>query len=284
MSGDLRIKRIYDPIEPDDGARVLVDRIWPRGIAKQAAALSLWLKEIAPSAALRQWFGHDPNRWVEFRRRYRRELESNSGAVDRLRDLAAQGRATLLFAAHDRDRNNAAVLAEYLQPKLKSRGAADKVRAPSSPVCFAGEADAAYMGYATREELLAFLNELLEAERAGAKVTLHMAAEMKDRALKSTIDLVHHDEAKWCALLTRAIKGLGAEPSTRTGAFHEKVMAIADLPGRLALLNRGQGWVARKLRETLPKIQDEALRNGLTDMLTSHEHNIRMVEEVNAAK
>jgi len=111
---DLRIKRIYDPPDPSDGARILVDRIWPRGVSKDAAKLSEWLKAIAPSTSLRQWFHRDPTQWTEFGRRYRAELDANSAAVERLRDFLKAGPVTLLYAARDRERNHAVVLADYV--------------------------------------------------------------------------------------------------------------------------------------------------------------------------
>jgi len=114
---DIRIKRIYEPASGDDGARVLVDRIWPRGIRKDEAQLTLWLKDVAPSTALRKWFGHDPARWTEFRERYRRELAGDAPAVAELRDLAGEGRVTLLYGARDETHNQAVVLAEYLKDR-----------------------------------------------------------------------------------------------------------------------------------------------------------------------
>lgn len=112
---DIRIKRVYEPPGDDDGARVLVDRLWPRGLRKDSLAMSLWLKDIAPSPALRAWFGHDPARFAQFADRYRLELAGNGAAVDRLLDLARQGRLTLLYAAHDTVHNQAVVLADYLR-------------------------------------------------------------------------------------------------------------------------------------------------------------------------
>ncbi|MGH6742524.1 MAG: DUF488 domain-containing protein [Bradyrhizobium sp.] len=112
---DIRIKRAYDPPDKDDGVRVLVDRLWPRGLRKERAAVTLWLKEIAPSAELRKWFRHDPARWVEFSRRYRAELAHNDEAVARLADLSARGPLTLLYAAHDTEHNDALVLIDYLR-------------------------------------------------------------------------------------------------------------------------------------------------------------------------
>jgi uncharacterized protein YeaO (DUF488 family) len=114
MPAKLAIKRVYEKPAKDDGVRILVDRLWPRGVSKQKAAVDLWLKDIAPSADLRKWFGHDPERWTEFRRRYRAELKANKDAVKALRAELKVPRVTLLYAAHDADHNNARVLAEYL--------------------------------------------------------------------------------------------------------------------------------------------------------------------------
>jgi uncharacterized protein YeaO (DUF488 family) len=112
---DIRVKRIYDAPDAKDGARVLVDRLWPRGARKDSAELALWLKDIAPSDELRRWFGHDPARFAEFSRRYRAELSANKDAVGRIEDLVKAGPVTLLYAAHDTKHNNARVLAEYLK-------------------------------------------------------------------------------------------------------------------------------------------------------------------------
>jgi uncharacterized protein YeaO (DUF488 family) len=118
---DIRVKRIYDPPGGKDGARVLVDRLWPRGVRKETAELTAWLKDIAPGAELRRWFGHDPARFAEFSRRYRAELSANKDAVGRMDDLAKSGPVTLLYAAHDEEHNHARVLAEYL--KARAMGA-----------------------------------------------------------------------------------------------------------------------------------------------------------------
>jgi uncharacterized protein YeaO (DUF488 family) len=112
----LKIKRIYDSPEKDDGYRVLVDRIWPRGISKQRAHLDLWLKEIAPSTALRKWFGHDPERWAGFEERYRKELAGRSGLVRQIKTLEAEnGKITLLYSAHDSLHNQAVALQRFLK-------------------------------------------------------------------------------------------------------------------------------------------------------------------------
>jgi len=110
----VRIKRIYDEPAAEDGTRILVDRLWPRGIAKEKARIDEWLKEIAPSDELRKWFGHDPARWDEFQERYRRELEAKTELLDQLQGLAKKGTVTLLFAAKDEEHNNAVVLKKLL--------------------------------------------------------------------------------------------------------------------------------------------------------------------------
>lgn len=115
----IRIKRIYEKPSHEDGVRVLVDRVWPRGVSKEEAKLTLWHKEIAPSTALRKWFGHDPDRWDEFRRKYRAELDDNAEEVKHLRDTLGRGTATLLYGAKDEAHNQAIVLAEYLRGKGK---------------------------------------------------------------------------------------------------------------------------------------------------------------------
>ncbi|HYX51640.1 MAG TPA: DUF488 domain-containing protein [Ktedonobacteraceae bacterium] len=112
----LALKRVYDEPEPSDGTRVLVDRLWPRGLSKERAHVDLWLKEIAPSSELRTWYGHDPAKFAEFRRKYEAELASEScqKALAELRALAKQGPVTLVFAAHDTEHANAVVLRDLL--------------------------------------------------------------------------------------------------------------------------------------------------------------------------
>ena len=114
---DIRVKRIYDPPDAEDGARVLVDRLWPRGARKDSVKLTSWLKDIAPSDDLRRWFGHDPARFAEFSRRYRAELSANKEAVSQVDDLVKAGAVTLLYAAHDEEHNNARVLADHLKAR-----------------------------------------------------------------------------------------------------------------------------------------------------------------------
>lgn len=112
---EVRIKRAYEAPAADDGLRVLVDRLWPRGLKREGAAIDRWLKEAAPSPALRRWFGHDPARWSEFRQRYAAELAADPGNLAVLRDLMrGRGRLTLLYAARDTERNHAVVLRDVL--------------------------------------------------------------------------------------------------------------------------------------------------------------------------
>jgi uncharacterized protein YeaO (DUF488 family) len=115
MALDVEIKRIYDPAESGDGYRVLVDHVWPRGVSKDRARLDEWARELAPSDELRQWFDHVPERFDEFRGRYRHELEAHAERIEALRKRARRGRVTVVYAARDREHNNAAVLAELLR-------------------------------------------------------------------------------------------------------------------------------------------------------------------------
>ncbi len=150
----------------------------------------------------------------------------------------------------------------------------DERNEPSSPACLAHEADDAYMGFASRDELAAFLNELLEAERAGTGVALKSAQAAAGTPYVRLLQDIHGDEARWCAMLLKQLKVLGVPASTRIGAFQEKAMAIDGLAERIAFLNRGQAWVVRKLTEMLPKVRDEGLHSDLSEMLRSHEINI----------
>jgi uncharacterized protein YeaO (DUF488 family) len=110
----VQVKRAYDPPEHDDGVRVLVDRLWPRGLSRAHASIDLWLKDLAPSTALRRWFNHDPSKWREFRRRYARELDAKDRAIAALRGAVRRGRVTLLFGAKDPQHNHAVALLAYL--------------------------------------------------------------------------------------------------------------------------------------------------------------------------
>ncbi len=124
----IQLKRVYDPPGESDGFRVLVDRLWPRGLSKQRTRLNAWKRELAPSEALRRWFNHDPSRWEEFRESYLEELhspESQRGLAE-LAQRAQKGTVTLLYAAQDRAHNNAVVLKEVLERWLDGKGAGDR--------------------------------------------------------------------------------------------------------------------------------------------------------------
>jgi uncharacterized protein YeaO (DUF488 family) len=112
----IKLKRVYEAAEEDDGVRVLVDRVWPRGLSKERARVDLWIKELAPSTELRKWFAHDPAKWQEFRRRYHAELAEKDEALEQLQRTCYDNPVvTLLFAAKDREHNNAVALKEYLR-------------------------------------------------------------------------------------------------------------------------------------------------------------------------
>jgi Domain of unknown function (DUF6306) len=150
----------------------------------------------------------------------------------------------------------------------------------SSPACAMHEGDDAYMGYAGANELIALLNPLLEAERAGVRVTMESARAAGSGPIAAFLSAIQQDAARWCALLLGRITALGGSPSPVTGACYDKAMAIADLGERIVFLNRGQGWVVRKLRELLPRVRDDGLHAELSEMLRSHEVNIAVASEL----
>lgn len=117
----IRLKRVYDPPAPDDGSRILVERLWPRGMKKESLALDLWLKDVAPSDGLRRWFSHDPRKWEEFRGRYFAELNTSPGAWKPLVEAARRGTVTLLYSSHEQEHNNAVALKQYLEEKLHGK-------------------------------------------------------------------------------------------------------------------------------------------------------------------
>lgn len=118
----IRTRRVYEPPQPDDGRRFLVERLWPRGVKKEALPMNAWLKDVAPSDDLRRWFGHDPERWEEFQRRYFAELDSKPETWRPLVKAAREGNVTLLYSARDTEHNNAVALKLYLEGRLGSRG------------------------------------------------------------------------------------------------------------------------------------------------------------------
>lgn len=113
----ISLKRAYDPVAPGDGKRYLVERLWPRGMRKESLRIEGWLKDVAPSTELRQWFSHDPAKWVEFRRRYFRELDAHPQAWEPILDAAYGKKVTLIYGTHDKEHNNAVALRHYLEKK-----------------------------------------------------------------------------------------------------------------------------------------------------------------------
>lgn len=111
----LAIKRVYEPATSSDGFRILIDRLWPRGLSKDEASVDLWLKELAPSTGLRKWFGHDPGKWEEFQKRYFVELDDEPGGVERIGKMAMRRRVTLVYGARDKLHNDAVALMQYLR-------------------------------------------------------------------------------------------------------------------------------------------------------------------------
>jgi uncharacterized protein YeaO (DUF488 family) len=111
----IRLKRAYDEPTPDDGLRILVERLWPRGLTKDRAKIDLWLKDVSPSPELRKWYGHDPSKWAEFQKRYRAELAENESALEDLREKCQSGTITFVYAARDEERNSALILKDFLE-------------------------------------------------------------------------------------------------------------------------------------------------------------------------
>lgn len=150
----------------------------------------------------------------------------------------------------------------------------------ASPACSAHEMDPAYAGYFGNDELAARLNELVEAERAGAKLLLTLAAAAPAGELREALTAIQRDEGRYCGMLAKAVRGLGGEPSAQTGGFREKVLALDGLVARLDLLNRGQGWVVRRIEEMLPRISDDALHAALVEMRDTHLRNTERCERL----
>jgi uncharacterized protein YeaO (DUF488 family) len=109
------IKRAYEPASPKDGSRILIDRLWPRGLSKEKIKIKLWLKDIAPSEELREWFGHDPEKWAMFKKKYFTELKAKTADIDIIKKASHQGRTTLIYAAKDEAHNNAVALKDFLE-------------------------------------------------------------------------------------------------------------------------------------------------------------------------
>jgi uncharacterized protein YeaO (DUF488 family) len=289
----IQIKRIYEPASDDDGMRILVDRIWPRGISRFDAKIDHWEKDVAPTTELRKWFAHKPERWNEFQKRYSAELKTNP-AFDALRKQIGKKRTTLLYSARDALRNQAVVLCGQLK-EVSGKGAkaapakTTSVKTPTvkkprakavrsaSPVCYAEDADPAYMGYLSRRETVAFLNTMLEDAQAAMRVALESEQQATTKKIQALLAAIHQGESHWHAMLRDAIRSHGATPSPRTSDFYARAMAVPDLQARLVFLARCQERMVCKLKETLPGIQDDGLYRDLRAMATAHETSIRQI-------
>lgn len=150
---------------------------------------------------------------------------------------------------------------------------------PSSPVCAAGAGDDTYMHSAAADEVLELLNVLLAAERAGTRVARESRRDCATAGERALLDDIFADEANWCRVLSTAIVALGGTPTAETGDFHGRAMAIADLDERLRFLNRGQGWVARRLGEMIPRLREGELRGQLIAMRENHDANIARIND-----
>lgn len=117
----IQLKRAYDPVDSADGARFLVERLWPRGVKKTALPVEAWLKDVAPSTALRRWFGHDPKKWSEFRRRYFHELSANEDALEPIIKASRHGPVTLVYSSHDMEHNNAVALKDFVESRILNK-------------------------------------------------------------------------------------------------------------------------------------------------------------------
>lgn len=255
---------------------------WPPGAAVRVLPNSVTQGEHGnPFVRTRQAIGADGERPI-YLFSTDSPLRSTSGNLEAMALYAGEGAGRLhdIVPAAERLRTLVAG-ARAAMPATGALLATDEAEdaEPSSPVCYASQADDSYMGFADPTELVAELNILLEAERAGARVAARIAADAPDAELKALAKVIHRDEVKWCRALFAALTELKAEPSMKVGDFYDNAMAIAGVEPRLAFVNRGQGWVARKLRTLTPRVRDAALHGVLTDMLRAHEENIASANE-----
>jgi len=124
----IKLKRAYDPVKPGDGTRFLVDRLWPRGVKKTALHVHAWLKDVAPSSALRRWFGHDPKKWSEFRRRYSHELSARADALEPILKAARRGRVNFVYSSHCMEHNNAVALKDFVEARISDKRVPAKLK------------------------------------------------------------------------------------------------------------------------------------------------------------
>jgi nitronate monooxygenase len=269
-------------VEAESGETIHTDAFhlnWPRGAPVRVLPNSVTRGEHGdPCGAERHIIGHEQGRPILL---FSTDspLRDMTGDFEAMALYAGQG-VGLITSIPPAGERLAAIVEEATHILGRTEESAAEVDTSefSSPACSMHEASGTYMGYAGREELTHFLNELLEAERAGARVTLESARAAGPGALADLLRTIQRDEARWCAMLHRHLKTLGEQPSSDVGAFYGKAMAIADLRERVAFLNRGQGWVVRGLREILPRVRDRLLHADLSAMLQSHEVNIELAK------
>lgn len=272
---DYHKRRIVDA-GPDDTVHTEIFHInWPTGAAVRVLSSGVTRGERGdPLAVERVVIGADGHRDI-FLFSTDSPLRSTTGEFEAMALYAGQGvgRLAAIVPAGNRLRAIATEASALLNPPVRPTGP-ETLNGTRSPVCYADGAPDSYMGFATREELVVELNVLLEAERAGARVGARLASQAEDAELKALSRMIHEDEVRWCKMLFAAIVELGVEPSTKVGDFYEKAMAISDLHDRLAFVNRGQGWVVRKLQTLTPKVRDDRLHAALREMLEAHVANI----------
>lgn len=263
-------------VEAKEGGTVLTDAFhinWPRGAMVRVLKNSVTQGERGdPFSSSRTPIGAEPERPI-YLFSTDSPLRSTTGDLEAMALYAGEGVARIRdvpFAA-ERLRDIARDAAKALHVAVDAPALPVEL---SSPVCYAGELDGAHLGQAERQEVGEALNELLEAERAGARVLMGLARDVKDEALRQVLQSARRDEVRWCGMLIKAIQARRETPSTRTGDFFAKTMAIDGLAARLAFLNRGQEWVARRLRHLIPRLPEGLLQEELSEMLSSHEHNI----------
>ncbi len=284
-------------VEAKPGEAVLTQAFhvnWPRGANVRVLPNSVTRGECGdPFTAAKQVIGHEGARniWLFSTDSPQKNM---TGDFEKMALYAGTGSAEIGTVIPAGERIQAIVAeaeknAGFLPPLAgevaqSAEGGLPAVREAASPVCCAREGGDVYAGYAPREELIAFLNLLLEAERAGARITARTALETDDDHLRLLLRAIQRDEAACCAMLLKWLRHLSGEISPRTGGFYEKCLAIPEIPERVALINRGQGWVVRKLKEMLPRIRDDAMHADLSAMLQTHEENIeRAVAELNGS-
>jgi nitronate monooxygenase len=255
---------------------------WPKGAAVRVLSNSVTRGEHGdPFSAHRHIIGEQKGRPI-YRFSTDSPLRNMSGDFEAMALYAGEGAGLITSVPPAAERlksivNEALGVLGIVEPTPAAETGSAQY---SSPACSMHEVSDEYMGYAGKAELIPVLNELLEAERAGARVALDSAREAGTGPLAELLLTVQRDEARWCAMLVEHLRKLGERPSTKTGAFYGKAMAIVDLRARIAFLNRGQGWVVRKLREMLPRVRNDELHADLSAMLRSHEINIDLANEV----